>query len=104
MALPARPAWLVAHQRCGLGASGAVARLTRMERTTMTRAAAAALAAGLLVPAAAGAQGPPPPTATNAQAVKTLAQGVPTPTEFACFKRNVFVSAYGPETGTGGGV
>jgi glucose/arabinose dehydrogenase len=70
----------------------------------MTRAAAAALATGLLVPAAAGAQGPPPPTAANGATVKTLAQGVNTPTEFAFFKRNIFVSAYGPEDGTGGGV
>ena len=74
-----------------------------MQRMTMTRAAVAALASGLLVPAAAGAQAPPPPTAATA-AVKTLAQGVPTPTEFAFFKRNVFVGAYGPEDGSGGGV
>jgi len=77
-----------------------------MQRTTITRAAASALAAGLLVPAAAGAQGPPPPTAANGQAVKTLAQGVPTPTEFAFYKRNVFVGAYGDEESNfaGGGV
>ena len=75
-----------------------------MLRTTRTRAAAVALATGLLIPATAAAQGPPPPTAANGQAVKTLAHGIDTPTEFAFFKRNVFVSAYGPENGTGGGV
>src|SRR3954447_16099339 len=69
-----------------------------------SRAAVAALAISVSVPAAAGAQGPPPPTAAGGQAVKTLAQGVPTPTEFAFFKKNVFVGAYGPEDGSGGGV
>jgi glucose/arabinose dehydrogenase len=69
------------------------------------RAAVAALAGCLLVPAAAGAQGPPPPTAANGAAVKTLAQGLPTPTSFAVYKRNVFVGAYGSEDGsTKGGV
>jgi glucose/arabinose dehydrogenase len=75
-----------------------------MHTHRLSRAAVAALMAGLAVPAAASAQGPPPPTATNGQAVKTLAQGVPTPTEFAFFKRNVFVGAFGPEDGSGGGV
>src|SRR3954453_23662457 len=75
-----------------------------MLKLTPSRAAVAALSISLLVPAAAGAQGPPPPTAANGQAVKTLAHGVPTPTEFAFFKRNVFVGAFGPEDGSGGGV
>src|SRR3954467_10051629 len=69
-----------------------------------SRVALAALITSLAVPAAAGAQGPPPPPATTGQAVKTLAQGVPTPTEFAFFKKNVFVGAFGPEDGSGGGV
>jgi len=57
------------------------------------------------VPCAASAQAPPPPTAANGAAVKTLAQGLPTPTDFAFFRRNVFVSAYGSEDGsTRGGV
>jgi glucose/arabinose dehydrogenase len=69
------------------------------------RAAVAALAACLFVPAAAGAQGPPPPTAANGATVQTLAQGLPTPTDFAFYKRNVFVSAFGSEDGsTKGGV
>jgi glucose/arabinose dehydrogenase len=60
------------------------------------RAALVALAVCLLVPAAAGAQGPPPPpTAANGATVKTLAQGLPTPTQFAFYKRAVFVSAFG---------
>jgi glucose/arabinose dehydrogenase len=69
------------------------------------RAAAAALAACLAVPAVAGAQGgpPPPPTAANGATVQTLAQGVPTPTQFAFFKRNVFVGAYGAEDGSAPG-
>jgi glucose/arabinose dehydrogenase len=71
-----------------------------------SRAAVAALAISVAVPAAAGAQGPPPPTAAGGQAVKTLAQGVPTPTEFAFFKKNVFVGAFGDEESNfaGGGV
>jgi glucose/arabinose dehydrogenase len=71
-----------------------------------SRAAVAALTISVAVPAAAGAQAPPPPTAANGQAVKTLAQGVPTPTEFAFFKKNVFVGAFGDEEKNfaGGGV
>ena len=75
-----------------------------MRKLPLHRVALAALITSLAVPAAAGAQAPPPPTAANGQAVKTLAQGVPTPTEFAFFKKNVFVGAYGPEDGSGGGV
>src|SRR5215212_5639866 len=75
-----------------------------MRNLRLPGAAVVALATGLLVPAAAGAQGPPPPTAANGAAVKTLAHGVPTPTEFAFARRNVFVGAYGPENGSGGGV
>ncbi len=75
-----------------------------MHKLRFNRVALAALITSLAVPAAAGAQAPPPPTAANGQAVKTLAQGVPTPTEFAFFKRNVFVGAFGPEDGSGGGV
>jgi glucose/arabinose dehydrogenase len=64
-------------------------------------AALSALTACLAIPAAAAAQGPPPPTAANGATVQTLAQGLPTPTEFAFYKRNVFVSAYGdPENPT----
>jgi len=71
-----------------------------------SRAALTALAACFVVPPAAGAQEgpPPPPTAANGAAVQTLAQGLPTPTEFAFYKRNVFVGAYGSEDGSGGGV
>jgi len=75
-----------------------------MHKHRFSGVAVAALTTCLAVPAAAGAQAPPPPTATNGQAIKTLAQGVPTPTEFAFFKRNVFVGAFGPEDGSGGGV
>jgi hypothetical protein len=75
-----------------------------MQRLRFYGVAFAALITSLAVPAAADAQGPPPPTAAGGQAVKTLAQGVPTPTEFAYFKKNVFVGAYGPEDGSGGGV
>src|SRR3954454_23751447 len=75
-----------------------------MRNLRLPGAAVVALATSLLVPAAAGAQGPPPPTAANGATVKTLAQGINTPTEFAFFKRNVFVGAYGPDDGSGGGV
>jgi len=75
-----------------------------MQNHRLSGALVAALTTCLVVPALAGAQAPPPPTATNGQAVKTLAQGVPTPTEFAFFKKNVFVGAFGPEDGSGGGV
>jgi glucose/arabinose dehydrogenase len=75
-----------------------------MHTPRSSRAAIAALATALAVPAVAAAQAPPPPTAANGATVTTLAQGVPTPTEFAFYKRNVFVGAYGPENGTGGGV
>src|SRR3954467_12180201 len=75
-----------------------------MLKLTPSRAAVAALSISLVVPAAAAAQGPPPPAAANGQPVKTLAHGVPTPTEFAFFKRNLFVGAFGPEDGSGGGV
>jgi glucose/arabinose dehydrogenase len=75
-----------------------------MHKLGLNRVALAALITSLAVPAAAGAQAPPPPTAAGGQAVTALAQGVPTPTEFAFFKRNVFVGAFGPEDGSGGGV
>src|SRR5215212_6904802 len=74
-----------------------------MHKLRLHRVALAALITSLVVPAAAGAQGPPPPTAANGNAVKTLAQGVPTPTEFAFYKRNVFVGAYGAEDGSAPG-
>ena len=78
-----------------------------MHRPKFSRAALSALTACLLVPAAAGAQAPPPPTAANGAAVKTLAGvgSIPNPTEFAFYRRNVFVSAFGSEDGsTKGGV
>src|SRR5215211_5726542 len=72
-----------------------------MIQTRFKYAALAAVAASLAVPAAAGAQAPPPPTAANGATVHTLAQGLPTPTQFAFYKRAVFVSAYGdPENAT----
>ena len=75
-----------------------------MHKARFHHAALAALITSLALPIGAGAQAPPPPTAAHGQAVKTLAQGVPTPTEFAFSKRNVFVGAFGPEDGSGGGV
>jgi glucose/arabinose dehydrogenase len=78
-----------------------------MQRTPFTRAAfGAALVTSLALPAAAGAQGPPPPKAANGNPVKTLAQGIPTPTSIAFFKRTVFVGAFGDEEKgfAGGGV
>src|SRR3954447_2038847 len=85
-----------------------------MLKLTPSRAAVGARSLLFGVPAAAAppgppppvpaAQGPPPPAAANGQPVKTLAHGVPTPTEFAFFKRTVFVGALGPEDGSGGGV
>lgn len=73
-----------------------------MHRHKFSRAALAALTACLLIPAAAAAQAPPPPTAVNGAAVTTLAGAgsIPNPTEFAFYKRNVFVSAFGSEDGT----
>jgi glucose/arabinose dehydrogenase len=77
-----------------------------MQKHRLSGAVVAALITCLAVPALAGAQAPPPPTATGGQTVKTLAQGVPTPTEFAFFKKNVFVGAFGDEQNNfaGGGV
>ena len=76
-----------------------------MHHMRFPRAALTALAACLAIPAVAGAQEgpPPPPTAANGAAVQTLAQGLPTPTEFAFYKRNVFVGAYGAEDGSSPG-
>jgi glucose/arabinose dehydrogenase len=72
-----------------------------MTQIRFKHAALAAVAAALAVPAAAGAQAPPPPTAANGATVHTLAQGLPTPTAFAFYKRAVFVSAFGdPEDPT----
>jgi len=72
-----------------------------MIQTRFKYAALAAVAASLAVPAAAGAQAPPPPTAANGATVHTLAQGLPNPTQFAFYKRAVFVSAFGdPEDPT----
>ncbi len=73
-----------------------------MHHVPFPRAALAAFAVSLLVPAAAGAQEgpPPPPTAANGATVKTLAQGIPTPTQFAFYRRTVFVGAYGSEDGS----
>jgi glucose/arabinose dehydrogenase len=72
---------------------------------TLPRAGLAALAACLVAPAAAAAQEgpPPPPTAVNGAAVQTLAQGVPTPTQFAFRKGVVFVGAFGAEDGSARG-
>jgi glucose/arabinose dehydrogenase len=72
-----------------------------MIQTRFKHAALAALAIALVVPAAAAAQAPPPPTAANGATVKTLAQGLPTPTDFAFRKRVTLVSAFGdPEDPT----
>src|SRR5215213_7097533 len=81
---------------------GAPRYIGRMPKTRFRAAALAALTASLAIPAAAWAQDgpPPPPTAANGAVVKTLAQGLPTPTDFAFYKRNVFVSAFGSEDGS----
>lgn len=51
------------------------------------------------------AAGPPLPTATNGKPVSVVATGIPTPTSFAFYKGNIFVSAGGnPNNGKGGGV
>jgi glucose/arabinose dehydrogenase len=80
-----------------------------MMRSRTFRAVICALAlipAGAVSASAGQPQGPPPPpTATNGNAVETLAQGVPTPTQFAFGAGKVFVAAAGSEDGsTPGGV
>lgn len=76
-----------------------------MMRSRFIRAAACALA--LIPAAAAGASAadgpPPPPQAANGNAVETLAQGVPTPTQFAFGGGVVFVAAAGAEDGSAPG-
>lgn len=72
-----------------------------MLRSRSIRAVVCALA---LIPVGAATAhagtAPPPPTATSGHAVQTLAQGVPTPTQFAFGAGKVFVSAAGSEDGT----
>jgi len=80
-----------------------------MMRSRSIRAVICALAlmlAGAISASAGQPQGPPPPpTATNGNPVETLAQGVPTPTQFAFGAGKVFVAAAGSEDGsTPGGV
>ena len=60
----------------------------------------------LVLAGTAGAQGPPPPTAANGATVQTLAQGIPTPTEFAFAGGTLFAAAGGSEEpgGPPGGV
>jgi hypothetical protein len=74
-----------------------------MMRTRSIRALACVLATLSLGAApATGAEPegpPPPPTATSGNAVQTLAQGVPTPTQFAFGAGTVFVAAAGSEQG-----
>jgi glucose/arabinose dehydrogenase len=72
----------------------------------LTRTLWAALAGSLMLAATASAQGPPPPTAANGAAVQTVAQGVPTPTQFAFAGGTLFAAAGGSEEpgGPPGGV
>ncbi len=72
----------------------------------LTRILWAALAGSLMLAATASAQGPPPPTAANGAAVQTVAQGVPTPTQFAFGGGTLFAAAGGSEEpgGPPGGV
>jgi glucose/arabinose dehydrogenase len=65
-----------------------------------------ALVGSLVLAASAGAQGPPPPTAANGAALQTLAQGIPTPTQFAWAGSTLFAAAGGSEEpgGPPGGV
>jgi glucose/arabinose dehydrogenase len=70
------------------------------------RAVACAIPLTLFAAGAAPAaepQGPPPPTAANGNPVETLAQGVPTPTQFAFGAGTVFVAAAGAEDGSAQG-
>ena len=72
----------------------------------LTRILWAALAGSLVLAATASAQGPPPPTAANGAAVQTVAQGIPTPTQFAFGGGTLFAAAGGSEEpgGPPGGV
>ncbi|MDO8212824.1 sorbosone dehydrogenase family protein [Conexibacter sp. CPCC 206217] len=80
-----------------------------MNHLRIVRAAALTLALVPLGAATASAarrapQGPPPPPkAANGAKVTTVAQGVPTPTQFAFAKGTVFVSGAGAEDGSAPG-
>lgn len=65
----------------------------------------AALTGSLALASAASAQEgpPPPPTAANGSAVQTVAQGIPTPTEFAFGGGVTFAGAGGAEDGSAPG-
>jgi glucose/arabinose dehydrogenase len=78
---------------------------SRFTRTTACALALASLGAGAGVAnAQRGPDGPPPPPrSTNGAQVETLAQGVPTPTEFAFAGGTVFVAAAGAEDGSAPG-
>ncbi len=69
----------------------------------LLRPLVAALAGSLALAATAAAQGPPPPTAANGATVQTVAQGVPTPTQFAFGGGTVFAAAGGAEDGSAPG-
>ncbi|HST41348.1 MAG TPA: hypothetical protein VLK58_17655, partial [Conexibacter sp.] len=78
---------------------------------TRTRIACAAALTLALAPLGAGtasaarrAQGPPPPPkATGGKKVTTIAQGIPTPTQFAFGRGTVFVAGAGAEDGSAPG-
>lgn len=78
---------------------------SRFARTAACALALAALGAGTGVAHAARAPRgpPPPPRAANGAKVQTLAQGVPTPTQFAFPDGTVFAAAAGAEDGSAPG-
>lgn len=78
---------------------------SRFARTAACALALAGLGAGTGVAHAARApQGPPPPPrAANGAKVETVAQGVPTPTQFAFADGTVFAAAAGAEDGSAPG-
>src|SRR5262249_3920943 len=100
-------------RRCIVHTLGTTSRLpTRrscMQRSRIVRAAAlslvlAPLGAAPALAARRAPQGPPPPPkAAGGKKVTTVAQGVPTPTQFAFARRTVFVSGAGAEDGSAPG-
>lgn len=74
---------------------------TRFARTAACALTLAGLGAGTGV--ANAARAPPPPRAANGAKVETVAQGVPTPTQFAFADGTVFVAAAGAEDGSAPG-
>lgn len=78
-------------------------RATRIARAAVLTLVLAPLGAGTASAARRPSGPPPPPKAAGGKKVTTVAQGVPTPTQFAFARGTVFVAGAGAEDGSAPG-